>query len=125
MKGNIVPMNGGKNLPSLKTKNPESGDWAKKWSCKMALWKREPNGNKRDPNSKAFWDGFDLWESYEPYTRYPGELMRPILKCSLWLDLHLFPCSAGIKIRPWCRLESLLITEASQQNGSFPHPLIF
>jgi len=62
-----------------KTKTPEPGDWAKKWSRQMALWKRR--GNQRDPSSKAFWNGFDLWESYEPYTRYPGDLMAPILKC--------------------------------------------
>ena len=81
MKMNIVQRNGCKNLPSLKSKIPESGDWAKMWSCKMALWKRERTGNRRDPNSKAFWDGFDFWESYETYTRYPGELMKPILEC--------------------------------------------
>lgn len=63
----------------MKTKTPEPGEWAKKWSHQMALWKRR--GNQRNPNSKEFWNGFDLWESYEPYTRYPGALMVPILKC--------------------------------------------
>ncbi len=66
-------------MSSLKTETPDPGDWARKWSRQMALWKR--SRNQRDPNSKAFWNGFDLWESYEPYTRYPGELLTPVLKC--------------------------------------------
>jgi|GEM_PF-1760137 len=65
----------------MKTKTPEPGDWAKKWSYQMALWKRDRKGKWGDVNSTEFWNGFNLWESYEPHTRYPGELMSPILKC--------------------------------------------
>ncbi|MBL0712338.1 MAG: class I SAM-dependent methyltransferase [Desulfosarcina sp.] len=47
----------------------------------MALWNRERTGKRGRLNSKRFWNGFDLWDAYEPHTRYPGELMGPILKC--------------------------------------------
>ncbi len=45
----------------------------------MVLWRRERMGKRENVNSRGFWDGFDLWEAYESYTGYPGELMAPIL----------------------------------------------
>ena len=62
--------------PSLK-----SGFWLKKWAQQTALWNRERCGRRGNLDSGKFWNGFDLWDAYEPHTRYPGELIRPILKC--------------------------------------------
>ena len=62
--------------PSLK-----SGFWLKKWTQQTALWNRERCGRRGNLDSGKFWNGFDLWDAYEPHTRYPGELIRPILKC--------------------------------------------
>ncbi len=47
----------------------------------MALWRRERAKKRENINSRGFWNGFDLWEAYEPYTGYPGELMAPISGC--------------------------------------------
>jgi SAM-dependent methyltransferase len=47
----------------------------------MDVWHRERTGWRGSVNSGNFWNGFDLWETYEPYTRYPGKLMAPILNC--------------------------------------------
>lgn len=60
---------------------PEAGAWAKAWISQMAFWNQERTGKRGNLNSRKFWNGFDLWEAYEPHTRYPGELMGPILEC--------------------------------------------
>ncbi len=66
-------------FPNGQSSNPGPGQWEKRWVRQVAHWKRERGGPFRDPNKRAFWDGFDLWESYEGYTRYPGKLMTFIL----------------------------------------------
>jgi SAM-dependent methyltransferase len=66
--------------PSMKP-----GIWAEKWARQMALWNRERCGRRGSLDSRKFWNGFDLWDAYEPHTRYPGELMAPVLEC---IDAH-------------------------------------
>ena len=55
------------------------GPAAAAWARQMKAWHKEKRGNSGKVNSRKFWDGFDLWEAYEPLTGYPGELMTPIL----------------------------------------------
>ena len=59
---------------------PECGIRAKAWMRQMAFWNRERTEKRGNLNSRRFWNGFDLWDSYEPHTRYPGKLMGPILE---------------------------------------------
>ncbi|EFK06306.1 methyltransferase domain protein [delta proteobacterium NaphS2] len=61
--------------------SPKPGIWAEKWARQTALWNRERCARRGNLDSRKFWNGFDLWDAYEPHTRYPGELIRPILKC--------------------------------------------
>ncbi len=61
--------------PSLKP-----GIWAEEWARQMSRWNRERCGRRGSLDSSKFWNGFDLWDAYEPHTRYPGELMAPVLE---------------------------------------------
>ncbi len=56
----------------------EATSFTRVWDEGIRTWRRQA-GERRDPGSKAFWDGFDLWEEYEKYVNYPGALFEPIL----------------------------------------------
>ncbi len=68
-----------KTLPFRKIHEPEPETWAEKWFRQMTRFKAARRNRCGHCNSRKFWDDFDLWESYEPYTRYPGKLLAPIL----------------------------------------------
>jgi SAM-dependent methyltransferase len=55
------------------------------WAARIDQWNRARTREKGNLDSKEFWNGFDLWEEYEPFTRYPGKLIEPVLD---HIDMH-------------------------------------
>ena len=55
------------------------------WASRIEQWNRARTREKGALDSREFWNGFEVWEEYEPFTRYPGKLIEPVLD---HIDMH-------------------------------------